>query len=80
MFLTTLATQEDALFGAEGSNAGYTRVMNALATAFDCEFLTKNKPTRKHWEEFGIAYKMLRPYLMHTEWPPIEEWPAVDRA
>ena len=80
LFLTTLATQEDSLFGAEGSNAGYTRVMTALATAFDWEFLTKTKPARKHWSEFGIAYKMLRPYLIHTEWPPVAEWPAVDRA
>ena len=80
ILLTTLATQEDSLFGAEGSNAGYTRVMTALATAFDWGFLTKTKPTHKHWSEFGIAYKMLRPYLIHTEWPPVAEWPAVDRA
>ena len=80
-FLTTLTTQEDAMFGAEGANAGYARVMKALATAFDWAYHTKHKPTNHHHlQEFGVACKMLLPYVRRTEWPPAADWPEVPHA
>ena len=65
--------------------AGMHRVVDAMVVCFDWEHLVATRPTPQMGREFGTLYRMLRPYLVHTEWPSAEhfplvihKWPSVD--
>ena len=84
-FISEVAKQHASLFGAEGESAGMHRVVDAMVVCFDWEHLVATRPTPQMGREFGTLYRMLRPYLVHTEWPSAEhfplvihKWPSVD--
>ena len=84
-FVSEVAKQHAALFGGEGESAGMRRAVDAMAVCFDWEHLVARTPTAEQVREFGTLARMLMPYLVHTEWPTVDqfpnvthEWPSVD--
>ena len=79
-FVSDFAREEDAMFGAEGSSAGYARALTAMSQCFNWERLARQRPAPEDINALNSLYEILLPYLQRTPWPPREDFPNVVRA
>ena len=57
------------VLGEVGVNAGMSKLLRAVQTAFDFQSLLQNPPSKEHVLAYLEAADLLTPYLKHTLWP-----------
>ena len=71
-------TMHGLYFGSRGTNKTMRDLLGAVAVFWDWDALLKSTPSRGTLEAFLTAFRILRPTLEYTLWPPPERFPYVE--
>jgi hypothetical protein len=69
-FLEEMAEQFGGYFGSIGTNDTMKTLLDAVSVCWDWQLLAHAEPQRRHIQALNTVYKILRPTLADSFWPP----------